>query len=120
MVNGSSSGPKKSWRDWLGLRAPAPDPNDWVLATSARVDNAETSHSKGAARAAQALEHAGLEVQQRPYVLPDETGFNRAAGGFSPSGVDRIRIAVLVHRRDLERATAVLHPHDGERDPVQK
>jgi hypothetical protein len=90
--------------------------------TSARIDNAETGSSTTAARAAQVLTDTGIETQQRPYALPDNTGYLRLSGAI-PSPVDRIRIAVLVRRRDLERAKEVLRRHvhlpdDPEPEPI--
>jgi hypothetical protein len=100
--------PNKTWLQRLGLREAAPDPAEWVPVFWAGVNDLETGFSQAAADAAKALEDAGLEVTQQPHVLPDDTGFNQAAGGFSPSASGRIRIAVLVHRRDFERAKEVL------------
>ena len=99
---GEASGePKKSWRDRLGLRQAAPDPDEWVPVSSAHVDNAETGFSKGAARVVQVLEDAGRETEQRPYVLPDHTGYH----ALNPAGVnERIGVAVLVRQRDLDAA----------------
>jgi hypothetical protein len=119
MTDGPSGTPRKSWRERLGLRQPVPDRDEWVPVTAAPIDNAETGFSSDATQAAQALKDAGVEAQQRPFVLPDSTGFMGAAGGFSRGVTDRIQVAVLVHRRDFERAKEVLRPHDSEPEPVQ-
>ena len=58
------------------------------------------------------LTDSGIETEQRPYTLPDSGGYLRLPGVI-PSPVDRIRVAVLVRRRDLERAKEVLRPHVG-------
>ena len=73
--------------------------------TSASVDNPQTGFSSLASRAAKALETAGIETQQKPYALPDEPA-TRSSG---PDVIDRIRVAVLVHHRDLDRARERLH-----------
>ncbi len=112
MTNGPTGRPRKNWRERLGLGQPEPGPADWVSVISARVTDAETGFSRTAARAAQVLTDAGMETEQRPYTLPDNTSFNRLPGAIS-SPVDRIRVAVLVRRRDLERAKEVLRPHVG-------
>jgi len=109
---------KKSWLERLGLQA-APDPEEWVLASSGRID-ANTGDSRAAAEAARALSQAGIEAQQKRYVLPDNAGFNQAAGGFTPSVTDRIRVGVLVHRRDLEQAKEVLGRGDREPEPTDE
>lgn len=78
----------------------------------AHANNAQTGFSRTAARAAQELTDASIEAEQRPYTLPDSTGFHALPGAI-PSPFDRIRVAVLVRRRDLERANEVLRPHVG-------
>jgi hypothetical protein len=93
-----------------------------VSVISALIDNAETGFSTTAARAAQVLTDTGIETEQRPYALPDNTGYLRLSGAI-PSPVDRIRVAVLVLRHDLERAKQVLRPHvhlpdDPEPEPI--
>ncbi len=110
MIDSPSGRPRKSWREHLGLGQPELDPDDWVSVTSTRIDDAETGFSRAAARAAQALTDAGIETEQRPYALPDTTGYHRLPGAI-PGPADRIRVAVLVRRRDLERAKEVLRPH---------
>jgi hypothetical protein len=122
MIDRPFGRPKKGWRERLGLKQPEPDPEDWVSVTSARINNFVTGFSRTAARAAQALTDTGIETEQRPYALPDTTGYQRLPGAI-PSPADRIRVAVLVRRRDLERAKEVLRPHvsladDPEPEPI--
>jgi hypothetical protein len=112
----------KSWRERLGLAPAAPDPDDWVPVLSARVTDPGAHTSRTATRAAQLLTESGVEFEQRPYTLPDDGGYHRLVGTV-PSAVDRVRIAVLVRRRDLERAKDLLRPHmgladDPEPDPI--
>jgi hypothetical protein len=116
MNEGSSPRPKRSWRERLGLQQPAPDPDEWVTAVSTVVDDTETGFSELADSAVTALAQDGIETERRPYVIPDRGGVNWLPG-FTPNASDRIRIAVLVRRRDLERARAALGPHgllDGD------
>jgi hypothetical protein len=96
----------------LGLQHSAPDPDDWVPVVSARITDAEAVSSSTADRAAQVLTNAGIETEQRPYALPDGTGFNALPGAIA-SPADRVRVAVAVRRRDLGRAKEVLRPHVG-------
>jgi hypothetical protein len=91
---------RRTWRERLGLQPPPQDPDAWVPVTSASVDNAQTGFSSLASRSAKALEAAGIETQQKPYVLPDEPATHTSG----PEVTDRIRVAVLVHYRDLDRA----------------
>jgi hypothetical protein len=93
-----------------------------VPVTTALIDNAETGFSTTAARAAQLLTDTGIETEQHPYALPDNTG-SLGLSGAIPSPVDRIQVAVVVRRRDLERAKEVLRPHvnlpdDPEPEPI--
>ena len=91
---------RRTWRERLGLQPPPQDPDEWVPVTSATVDDANTGFSSLASPSAKALEAAGIETQQKPYVLPDAPA-TRTSG---PDVTDRIRVAVLVHHRDLDRA----------------
>ena len=93
MSDGSFGRPTKNWRARLGLQQPAPDPDDWVSVISARVNDAEAGFSRTAARAAQVLTDSSIETEQRPYTLPDNTGFQRLPGAI-PSPLDRVRVAV--------------------------
>jgi hypothetical protein len=123
MTDGPSRGSRKSWRERLGLQEPEPDPGDWVPVTSAGINNGATGFSRTAARAAQVLTDTGIETEQRPYVLADAGGYLRLPGAI-PSSADRIRVAVLVRRRDLDRAKEVLRPYvslpdDPEPEPIR-
>jgi hypothetical protein len=103
-----SGGKRRSWRERFGRTAPAPDPDAWVALVSEHIDDPATGASEHAKRVAAALEEQAIEVQLRPYVPPDQPGAIPAVTGLSAlrSVDDRIRVAVLVRRRDLERARA--------------
>lgn len=57
------------------------------------------------------LSRAGIEAQQRTYVLPNPLRVHRYVGildgDTGPDTAERLRIAVLVRNRDVERATAL-------------
>jgi hypothetical protein len=75
------------------------------------IDEPETGFSDAAAKISGALAEAGIEAQQRVYARPDQgrtSAFTvQALVGGLPA-VNRVRIAILVHNRDLERAKNVL------------
>ena len=85
----SSSAPTRTWRERLGLQAPPPDPDEWVPVISGRVEDAETGFSGRALRAAEVLEDAGIEAQQRPYVACDRLG--EPVGVDEAAGSERVR-----------------------------
>lgn len=98
-------------RKWAGLQQPQQppaDPDAWTpVAKGLRVDDAETGHSEQADELAAALTAAGIEARQRAYVLQDDIGMGRSGFrllGPGPAPADRIRVEVLVHHRDVERA----------------
>lgn len=96
----------------MGLQEPPVDPDAWmVVAGDLVVDDAETGFCADASRIANALKASGIEAQQRSYVLPDRGrtsnfSFGMITGGAPAAG--RIRIAVVVHNRDLDRAGALV------------
>lgn len=94
----------------FGLRSAAPSHEDLVPVGSAAVDDPQTGFSEDAARVTRLLTDAGVEAHQRPYVLPDRA-INSLPLAQSPNPVDRIRIAVVVHATDLERAKEILRTH---------
>jgi hypothetical protein len=95
------------WLKKLGLEPAPPPPEQWVPLVAGRVDDAETGFSRLASGVAGVLKDAGIDAQQRPYVVPDQ---NVAVASWlrgtfvGPSATERIRIAVLVHYGDLEQA----------------
>lgn len=105
-----SDKPKHKLLKWVGLQAPPPDPESWVLVATGAVDNAGTGASDYASTIAKALGGKNIEARQHPYVVPDNTGLAAGAMPVSKSTVARVRVAVLVHRRDLDRARAVVDP----------
>lgn len=98
------------WLKRLGLEAGPPDPDAWTaIATGLRISDPAAGTSDAAAAIIEVLAGAGIEAQQRVYVLPDEVkltifGPNADHG---PDAADRLRAAVMVHNRDHERATAL-------------
>ncbi|MGO9788802.1 MAG: hypothetical protein ACLP8S_04495 [Solirubrobacteraceae bacterium] len=99
MIDGPSGRPRRSWRERLELQHAVPDPDDWVSVVSARINDAETGSSRTVARAAKVLTDSGIQTEQRPHTLPDSGGYLRLPGAI-PSPVERVRVAVLVRRRD--------------------
>jgi hypothetical protein len=100
------------WLKWVGLQEPPADPDAWMaVVQDLTVDNVETGHCERAFRVAEALKAAGIEAQQRAYVRTDQgrvSGMSWGAFvGGTPAG-DRVRVAVLVHNRDLEQANIVV------------
>lgn len=99
------------WLKRLGLQAPAQDPDAWTpIVTDQLVDDPATGTSNIAARIIEVLASAGIEAQQRPYVVPHQPKLNVNVGVLAdpgPDAADRLRVSVLVHNRDLERATAL-------------
>jgi hypothetical protein len=58
---------------------------------------------------------AGIEAQQRPYVVPDNSGLAAAVLLVNRSAAERVQVAVLVHTRDLSRARSIVaDAHDPE------
>lgn len=100
--------PKHRWLSWVGLEAPPADPEAWVPVATGRVDDPDTGASGFASAVVRALTDDGLEAHQRPYVVPDNHGLAAAANLTNPSAVDRVRVAVLVHSRDVARARSIV------------
>jgi hypothetical protein len=100
--------PKRKWLKWVGLQEPPIDPDAWIaVAKDLGVDNAETGVSEEASLIADALKAAGIEAHQSVYARPDQgrnSGFTLQAFVGGLPAADRIRIAVVVHHRDFERA----------------
>lgn len=100
-----------NWLRWLGLEEPPADPDAWVaVVQNLPVENFETGYSALAHRLTDALRAAGIEAHQRAYARADQgntSGFSmRTLIGGDPTAA-RVRIAVVVHGRDLERAQQV-------------
>ncbi len=100
--------PKHRWLAWVGLQAPPADPDAWVLVASGRVDDADTGASGYASAVVQALADAQIEAHQRPYVVPDNAGLSAALLASNRSSADRVRVAVLVHAREVDQARVVV------------
>ena len=88
------------------------DPDAWTpVAKDLSVDDVESGHCQEASRAVAALSAAGIEARQRAYVLQDDLSMGRSGFrllGPGPAAADRIRVAVLVQQRELERASEIL------------
>jgi hypothetical protein len=100
---------------WAGLEEPANapvDPDAWTPVTKdLLVDDAETGHCEEAGSAVATLSAAGIEARSRAYVLQDDISMGRSGFrllGPGPGAADRIRVAVLVRRRELDRARELL------------
>ena len=99
------------WLKWVGLEEEPEDPDAWdPVARDLPVENPDTHSSEAASQIASALSAGGITAHQRTYVAPDQSssgwyGLN-FDGGPGPSS--RVRAAVLVHHRDLERATQLV------------
>lgn len=100
--------PKHRWLAWVGLQAPPADPDAWVPVTSGRVDDPDTGASGYTSAVVQALADAQIEAHQRPYVVPDSAGLPAALLASNRSAADRVRVAVLVHARDVDQARIVV------------
>jgi len=101
-------------RQRLGLRPSPPDPDEWVAVASARIDDTDTGDSMIASRLAEVLGEAGIEAQQRRYVVPDNHSLPTFTSG--PGARDRLQVAVLVRRRDLQRTQERLRDLQEERE----
>ena len=107
------------WLRWAGLyeSPPPPDPEAWMpVAQNLNVDDPETGACEEAARLARALGAAGVEAQQRAYIPQNDISIGRVGLrllGPGPPAADRIRVAVLVHSRDLVRSRELLAGLDG-------
>jgi len=104
----SGEKPKHRWLAWVGLQEPPPDPDAWVPVATGRVDDPDTGASNYASAVVRVLADAGIEAHQRPYVVPDNAGLVAAALLDTRSVDDRVRVAVLAHSVDLERARSVV------------
>jgi hypothetical protein len=108
-----STGSRRGWRQRLGLKpATADDSGTWVAVASGQVDDAETGFSEQATRVADALKAAGIEVRLHPYVVPDQRGTGVGLIGAallvsSPGVTERIRVAVQVHPREVDRVAGI-------------
>jgi hypothetical protein len=95
---------KRGFLQRLGLTPGPPDPEEWVeLAES-------TPGSTVADGLVAGLRALGIEAREKPYVAPD--GVFDLGGG--PDAGSRVRLAVLVHRRDEARATEYLRAHEAQ------
>jgi hypothetical protein len=109
--------PKHRWLARLGLQEPPPDPEAWVAVATGRVDDPDTGASNYAKTIGQALTDAGIEAEQRPYVVPNHRGLAAAVLLFNQSAADRVQVAVLVRTRDVAAARSVVgDAHDPELD----
>ena len=100
------------WLKWVGLQEPPVDPDAWMaVVKDLAVDDAETGVCVAAARVTEALKAAGIEAEQRAYVRTKQGRVSGMSWGAFVGGTpaaDRVKVAVLVHNRDLERARSVV------------
>jgi hypothetical protein len=100
------------WLKWVGLQEPPVDPEAWMaVVQDLTVDDVETGLCEKAIAVTEALKAAGIEAQQRAYVRADQGRLSGVAWGALVGGAaagDRVRVAVLVHNRDLEEAKIVV------------
>ena len=100
------------WLKWVGLQEPPVDPEAWMaVVKDLAVDDAETGVCVAASRVTEALKAAGIEAHQRAYVRTEQGRVSGMAWGAFVGGTpaaDRVKVAVLVHNRDLEQATSVV------------
>jgi hypothetical protein len=100
------------WLKWVGLEEPPVDPEAWMaVVKDLGVDDVDSGVCKAATRVAEALKAAGIEADQRVYVRTDQGRVSGMSWGAFVGGTpaaDRVKVAVLVHNRDLERATSVV------------
>ena len=106
---GDSNLPReRRWLKWMGLQEPPIDPDAWMaVVQDLGVDDTETGFCEEASRIADALNAAGIEAQQRAYARADQgrnSGFTLQAFVGGLPAANRVRVAVVVHSRDLERA----------------
>lgn len=104
--------PRRKWLKWVGLQEPTIDPDAWMAVTQdLGVDDAETGFSEAASRISDALKAAGIEAHQRVYARPDQgrtSAFTLQALVGGLPAANRVRVAVVVHNRDLEQANAIV------------
>jgi hypothetical protein len=109
------------WLKWVGLQEPPADPEAWIpVVKDLGVDDAETGVCKAASRVTQALKAAGIEAEQRAYVRTDQGRVSGMSWGAFVGGTpaaDRVKVAVLVHHRDLEQAASVVAGLGEYREP---
>ena len=100
-----SETPKRGWLERLGLRASAPDPEDWVVVAEGKLDT--ESRSSDAEGIVELLTGAGLEARAESYIR-DDSALHGITGGETPRAQERVRVAVLVRRRDQARADGLM------------
>ena len=99
------------WLEWVGLEEAPEDADAWdAVASDLPVENPEARASQAGSQIAAALDAAGIRARQRIYVAPDQssTGWYGLSFDGGPGPSSRVRAAVLVHHRDLERATKLV------------
>jgi hypothetical protein len=110
---GEPQQPRQSrWLKWVGLQEPPIDPEAWMaVAQDLGVDDSEAGSSEVATQISEALTAAGIESHQRVYARPDAgrtSAFTLQALVGGLPAANRVRIAIVVHNRDLERAKSLV------------
>jgi len=110
-MQGPENTHEHKWLKWVGLEEEPEEPDAWdPVVSDLAVEDPEEGSSEAASQIEAALAAAGIQAHRRVYIAPDQSstgwyGLN-FSGGPGPSS--RVRAAVLVHHRDLERATSVI------------
>lgn len=108
--------PKRGLLQRLGLQGPShpPDPDEWVQVAEGHVSDPDSGFSARATSVVDILAAIGIEARQRPYLMPEK--ISMFPGTEMSSASERILIAVLVHRRDADRAKELLGSSNTGRD----
>ena len=113
IVDASDLPKQHKWLRWAGLEDPPPEADSWVpIVRGLACSDRETHTSTMGARLVDRLSDAGIEAQQRSYEFdvpssPGQTISGLVGFGGSMGGRMALRVAVLVHNRDRERAVQI-------------
>jgi hypothetical protein len=99
LVDPTAEPKQHKWLEWLGLEEPPPEPDSWVaVARDIAIDDLDSGSSSEASGLVDALNTAGIQARRRSYTYYDASLFTDSR---------QPRFAVLVHERDLARATQI-------------
>jgi hypothetical protein len=113
IVEASDLPKQHKWLRWAGLEAPPLEADSWVPIVRGLACSDRDAHtSSTGTRLAQLLGAAGIEAQQRSYQFDDLDSPGQTISGLigfrgSMGGRMVLRVAVLVHNRDRERALQI-------------
>jgi hypothetical protein len=97
---------QRGWLERLGLKTDRADPEEWVIVASSRQDT--ESVSQYAERTVDILAEASIQAEAKPYVRPDDSTLRGITGDDGSTAQSRLRVAVVVRRRDQVRAEEIL------------